>query len=508
MNWARHIIIILLFSGSIFAQAQQNILNQRFSFYFHQLSAEALLDTVSRTTGYSFAYNPEVFSDLSPVTATFAQESLLQILQEVFKNKEFQFKEVCNYITITKRVAGEKLPDVFTPYIDSSEYYYIKARVMDANNKKPVSFANVVITRRNLGTVTNLDGNFSLKIPSGCINDSLIVSFIGYQSVAKRISGMATNEQIILQPVATELSEVIVKHYEPINLIRQAVAKVSSNYSTSPQMQVGFYRETSKQNEDYIQISEAVLKIFKAAYDQNFQTDQVIVFKSRKSPIVKTMDTVSYKLQGGIYNSLMIDLAKYPASFMSDDYFDMYDFKFEGLTKYNEGSVYVISFDQRPEVEYPLYKGKLYIDAKSLAIVKSEFGISPYGLTYATNALVKKSSSKIRAKVLGANYLVSYTNVEDRWQLHHMREEIKIRVRKKYSFFNSTFHSVSELVITDADSVKTNRFRNADLVKPNHVFAEVTNHYDETFWGKFNFIEPEISLEEAYRKIKIILKGN
>lgn len=293
-----------------------------------------------------------------------------------------------------------------------------------------------------------------------------------------------------------------------MNLIRQAVAKVNSNYSTSPQMQVGFYRETSKQNADYIQISEAVLKIFKAAYDRSFQTDQVIVFKSRKSPMVKTMDTVSYKLQGGIYNSLMIDLAKYPASFMSDDYFDMYDFKFEGLAKYNEGSVYVISFDQKPEVEYPLYKGKLYIDARSLAIVKSEFGISPHGLNYATNVLVKKSSSKIRAKVLGANYLVSYTNVEDRWQLHHVREEIKIRVRKKYSFFNSTFHSVSELVITDADSVKTNRFRNADLVKSNHVFAEISNYYDETFWGKFNFIEPEISLEEAYRKIKNVLKNN
>jgi hypothetical protein len=92
------------------------------------------------------------------------------------------------------------------------------------------------------------------------------------------------------------------------------------------------------------------------------------------------------------------------------------------------------------------------------------------------------------------------------WQLHHVREEIKIRVRKKLSFFNSNYHSVSELVITDSDTMKLTRFKNADVIKPNNVFAEVTSNYDEDFWGKFNFIPPEISLEEAYHKIRNALK--
>ncbi|NJK94827.1 MAG: hypothetical protein HC905_07845, partial [Bacteroidales bacterium] len=136
---------------------------------------------------------------------------------------------------------------------------------------------------------------------------------------------------------------------------------------------------------------------------------------------------------------------------------------------------------------------------------KSEFGISPRGLDYATSVMVKKSSSKIKAKVLEANYLVSYTNPDDKWKLHHVREEIRIRVRKKFSFFNSTYHSVSELVITDSDSTNITRFKSSELVRPNHIFAEVSDSYDDSFWGKFNFIQPEVSLEEAYGKIKSAL---
>lgn len=508
MNRLRYyIIFVSLFLGFQNAIAQQNILAQKFSFQFHYEPLEAALDSITQVTGYSFSYNPSIIGNVKSVSANFQNLPLIEILQTIFKGQELQFKEVCNYIAITKKLTAEDESELFSSYIDSSGYYYLQAKVIDRSNKKPVPFANVVLKGRNLGTITNMDGNFSLKIPSGCINDSLHVSFIGYKSVAQNISTISNGEIIAIEPVSIELNEVIVKHYEPTTLISLALDKVNENYSETPDLQIGFYRETSKQNNDFIVISEAVLKILKAPYDRNFKTDQVVVYKSRKSPFVKSMDTVQYKLQGGIYNSLMIDLAKHPASFVSQDYYDMYNYKFEGVTEYDNGLVYVISFDQKPEVTYPLYKGKIYIDKESLAFVKAEFAISPLGLNYATSILIKKSSSKIKAKVLGASYIVNYSNFDDKWTLHHVREEIKIRVRKKYSFFNSTFHSVSELVITDSDTTSMTRFRNADLVKPNHILAEVSDSYDESFWGKFNFIQPEVTLEEAYGKIKSALKA-
>lgn len=509
MCWLRtYIIFLMLFLGCINASAQNSVLSQPYSIQFRGVPLESALDTLTLITGYSFSYNSSLINSPRNVTSTYTNLPLQEILKDIFKGQELNFKEVCNYIAITRKLPGEETPDLFTSYTDSSAYYYLQAQVADKSDKKPVPYANVILKGRNLGTITNIDGHFAFKIPAGCINDSIIISFIGYESVARNISTLANGEVIYIEPVSVQLSEVVVTHSEPTGLIRKALGRVPENYSSKPEMQVGFYRETSKQNNDYIVISEAVLKIFKAAYDNNFRNDQVSVYKSRKSPFVKSMDTVLYKLQGGIYNSLMVDLAKHPASFISEDYFDTYNYNFDGVAQYDKGLVYVISFDQKPGVAYPLYKGKLYIDTESLAFVKAEFGISPLGLDYATNVLVRKSSSKIKAKVLGANYIVSYSKPEDTWKLHHVREEIKIRIRKKFSLFNSTYHSVSELVITDSDTTSVPQFRSYDLVKPNHVFAEVRESYDESFWGKFNFIPPEVTLEEAYGKIKSALKGD
>jgi hypothetical protein len=509
MNSLRiYIVVLTFFLGLQHSIAQQYVLSRPFSFRFNHEHVESALDTIAKVTGYSFSYNPYILDNLRPINAEFHEQPLSRILNEIFKGQELNFKEVCSYITITRKSAGSISPDMFTSYTDSSEYYYLRATVTDRSEHKPVPYANVILKGRNIGTITNQNGLFSLKIPSGCINDSLVVSSIGYKSVSRNITTILPGEEIMIEPVSVQLNEIVVNYFDPVTLIKMALDKVSSNYSAEPELQIGFYRETSKQNNDYIVISEAVLKILKAAYDHDFKTDQVVVYKNRKSPFVKSMDTITYKLQGGIYNSLMIDMAKNPASFISDDYFNMYQYRFEGVVQYNDGLVYVISFDQKPEVMYPLYKGKIYIDKKTLAFVKAEFGISPLGLDYATSILVRKSSSKIKAKVLGANYLVSYVNLDDRWKLHHVREEIKIRVRKKFSFFNSTFQSVSELVITDSDTASISRFRNADIVKANHVLAEVSNAYDESFWGKFNFIQPEETLEEAYSKIKTALSQN
>ncbi len=503
-----YIIILLLFSGITNSLAQQYILSQKYSLSFNSYHIETALDSITEITGISFSYNPSIIDKEKIVTANFSDQPLIQILQHIFQDPDFSFKEVCSYIAITRKIPGEETSDFLNSYIDSSEYFYLKGKVLDKSDKKPIPFANILIKGKNVGTISNLDGNFTLKIPSGCIRDSLVVSFIGYKTETLNVSTLNTDQIIAIEPVSTQLNEVIVKHFDPKLLIKMALNKIGENYSKNPELQLGFYRETSRQNKDYIVISEAVLKILKASYDHSYKTDQVIVYKNRKSPFVKSMDTVQYKLQGGIYNSLMIDLAKHPASFISEDYFDMYNYKFEGVTQYDNNLVYVVSFDQKPEVTYPLYKGKLYIDKESLAFVKADFGISPLGLNYATSLLVKKSSKKIKAKVLDANYLVSYSYQEDKWRLHHVREEIRIRVRKKYSFFNSTYQSVSELVITDSDSTTTSRFNNSDLIKSNHIFSDVRGSYDETYWGKFNFIQPEISIEEAYVKIKDALKEN
>lgn len=54
------------------------------------------------------------------------------------------------------------------------------------NNKEPLPFADVYLKGTSIGTTTDFDGNYSLKAPAG--DYTIIVSFIGYESIEKPIS--------------------------------------------------------------------------------------------------------------------------------------------------------------------------------------------------------------------------------------------------------------------------------------------------------------------------------
>ncbi|NJO69983.1 MAG: hypothetical protein HC830_12515 [Bacteroidetes bacterium] len=114
MNRLRlYITIIFLFLGFFNSFGQQLILSQKFSFKFNHEPIESALDTISSVTGYSFSYNPSIISNAELVNTSFNQVTLLSILQDIFKGKELNFKEVCNYITITRKIKGDETPDIF-----------------------------------------------------------------------------------------------------------------------------------------------------------------------------------------------------------------------------------------------------------------------------------------------------------------------------------------------------------------------------------------------------------
>ncbi len=80
--------------------------------------------------------------------------------------------------------------------------------INDAISKSPLAFVTVVIKESNLGTVTDIDGNFSFsKTPEKC---TLKISYIGYVSQELVINTRDTNVVIELVPEKKELEVVII----------------------------------------------------------------------------------------------------------------------------------------------------------------------------------------------------------------------------------------------------------------------------------------------------------
>ena len=87
----------------------------------------------------------------------------------------------------------------------------ITGSVLDEKSNLPIEYVNIGIAGKNIGTVSDKDGKFSLVIESQYINDSLLFSCIGFESHSVKISDIKENDTINLKEKLYFLNEVTVK---------------------------------------------------------------------------------------------------------------------------------------------------------------------------------------------------------------------------------------------------------------------------------------------------------
>lgn len=484
-------------------RAQSTVLEQLHSFHFTKTPLENVIDTLRKKASCGFSYNPVFFPETYKITATFRDQKLRHILDSILTPAGLVYKLVDNNIVIRQANKEEKI-QTFSVSIernDTIRFFQLTGQIIDKKTKEPVEYASVYIKNNNTGTVSNEDGNFVLKLPPGTLDDSVYFSCIGYKTLPRKINDLNEYNSIALEPHFFQLKEVRIQPIDPEDILKKAKENIPNNYSSIPLMLSAFYRETIRQNNEYVALSEAILKIFKSPYDSP-GNDQVVIYKGRKSRFPKQMDTVVFKFQGGIFTSLMLDIAKNPPNFLSDEYMKYYDFKLEEAVRIQDRYVYVISFDQRPEIDLVLHKGRLYIDMETYAIVRADFAISPRGLDMAAEMLIRKSSRKFKVKPSFSAYVANYTLQGNRWYLNYISEEVQFKVKKKLSLYNTTFHLRAQMVITETDSVNIQRFKPSQQVRMKDIFVESLKEYDPAFWGSYNVIKPDESLENAFHRIK------
>ncbi len=384
----------------------------------------------------------------------------------------------------------------------------IKGKLIDQTTKKPIVYGNVYVTNTSVGTVSNSEGEFILKIPKALQNKPVNFSFMGYKTISSNLSDLILNDNVIgLMSETVNIKEVIVRTNDPVALIKSAVKNVPENYGSNPYLCTAFYRESIMQNKQYVGIAEAVLNIYKSRYTNEVESDRIKIFKGRKSQDVKKMDTLIFKLQGGTNVALLLDLAKNPESFMTESFFEDYEYQPVSITNVEGRETYVIEFNQKRDIQEPFYQGRIYLDVATLAIKKAEFGLSPNGIQYADKYLVKKKPADTNVKTLSGTYSVDYRDVNGKWTLNHVRYEVKFKVDKKRKWFSKVYTSTVDMAVTDKDTLNVARFKYSESIKPNQVFVDhLSGSYDEDFWGSYNIIKPEEPIQEAVERISKRMK--
>lgn len=387
---------------------------------------------------------------------------------------------------------------------DPQQVTVIRGRVVDAETNLPLVFAGIAVQGTNVSTVTNLDGEFTLKIAEG-ETGKLEFSYVGYKNKEMSIDEMKTNGQrnvIELETAMIPIREVIVKPLVPEEIMELVISRFDENYPGVPNDMTGFYRETIRKNRSYISIGEAVVEVFKAPYQSDLRFDAVRIYKGRKSNDVAKMDTVLFKLQGGPTTTLYLDVVKNPETFLTREALNQYELELSSIVVIDDRTNYVINFYQKPSINTPLYQGRLFIDIETYAIAQAEFSFNLENKDLAASMFIRKKPMGMQVQPEVTSYLVRYREMNGKWYFTHSRAEVKFKVDWKKKLFNTNYTTMSELAITDRTEEDVVKFTSKERIKPSDFFTEeVAAFADPDFWGDYNVIEPDQSIEAAIRKL-------
>jgi hypothetical protein len=313
---------------------------------------------------------------------------------------------------------------IFVILIFSSAAYAqrtIEGKIIDADTKKPVSFASVLIVGTTKGTSSNLDGQFTLTV-SGEV--SLKITSIGYESL--EISTSSDLPLIQLKPIAIRLNEVIVfnKAIDAKKIVRKSFANIPNNYDVNPFLEKFFYRHYCKDDSTYGRLVEAFVDVMKNE-GHRAQSDKSDVDQLRVTQIRRSLDK-TIMAQGhepiSMKSILHADIVGYQTptksehlSFFSDvsnlktDFQD-YTFTFEGATLYDGQEVYKINYAYKKDSvqltsgkyrKLTQVSGSVFVSMDKLAFVKTE-EVKKFGNnTVRTSAYYRKINDRYYPYLLG-----------------------------------------------------------------------------------------------------------
>ena len=384
-------------------------------------------------------------------------------------------------------------------------YSEFSGKVVDGKTNKTLEAVSLNVNETNVSTITNSEGEFVLKVSNEYLDSKVVISFLGYNTRVIPLSELSKeNNKIELFKAVTELSEVNISAFKDAEkLVRKVFDKKSKNHQDESVYMTAFYRETIKRRNRSVSLTEAVVNILKYP-NRSSVRDAISLNKARKSTDYKRLDTVSVKLQGGPFSAIFLDIMKYPEYIFTDATINSYNYAFDAPSNVNNRNVYVVNFSPKNNALNYSYNGKLFIDVESLVLVSADYALDLSNKSRSKNLLVKKKPSNVIVYPLEANYKVNYKEKEGKWYYSYSNLFLKFKVNKKREIFNKVYSLSSEMAVTDWEINSTDRkIKSKDKLRPSVIITDAISGFsDPDFWGKYNLIEPDKSIESAIEKIK------
>ncbi len=190
-------LFLLLFATMQVFSATGHSQNAKVNISDADMKISDLLSQIESQTEYLFVYNKRNVDTQRVVSVDAHGKAVAEVLNQAFDGTGISYVMEGHNIVLTKSV--EKVAS------SQQNTITVKGVVVD-NHNEPVIGANVIERGTTNGTITDLDGNFTLAVPSDAI---LEVRYVGYQPATISVNGRRTID-VKLEEEALALEQVVV----------------------------------------------------------------------------------------------------------------------------------------------------------------------------------------------------------------------------------------------------------------------------------------------------------
>ncbi|MFC2759798.1 TonB-dependent receptor [Hallella multisaccharivorax] len=208
------ISIFLLFICVLNISGKNDSLPSRITISVNNSTIISVINRIEHNEGYVFIFNEDVRKELNRrITFDGRDMSVVAVLNSIFSNTDIAYKISERQITLYKQkglkkttLASQRLSDTHA----SSDKITVQGKVIDKQTKEGLIGATVTIKGLSKGTVTDINGNFSMTVPYA--DAILVVSYVGYQPKEIHIEGRRNIEVNMIED-SKALEEVVAVGY-------------------------------------------------------------------------------------------------------------------------------------------------------------------------------------------------------------------------------------------------------------------------------------------------------
>ncbi|HWB62155.1 MAG TPA: carboxypeptidase-like regulatory domain-containing protein [Chitinophagales bacterium] len=371
----------------------------------------------------------------------------------------------------------------------------LRGYIKDKDSHEPLSLAAAQIMNSQLGALSDDNGYFELPIPKVNLNDSLHVSFIGYQPQNLSIKNYKAGDtlRIMLGTEVLTKQEAVIVATNARGVLLKAIDNLKKNLYTDSLIATGFYRQYHKENGKFVRLLEADVSVafnVKNPYRYEFH-ELVQVNKQRRT------ENYERNVDANNHGDHLVDLLEQnpfsynKRTFLNARNLDFFSPKFEE----EDTDHYIIKTQYKEPSSKTLDRARIWVDKGSYAITRIE--IEKFPNPYYVRTQYEKESiwklvnetdvielASINGKFFVSTLLRTYN--------HHV---VDLKTGEVQFIVEETF----QLYFNRFDTEKVGATINAGKFQNGTNLYTANYNYEPGFWGAYKPLQ-EHPIPDPIRK--------